>query len=195
MHGMINRALQGFLLETHGQETWAEVRYLSDLPFDDFESMLHYDDAITVECIAAATELMHQQPEAFLEDLGAFLVTHPLLDPVRRLLRFGGASFAEFVMSLEELEDRGRLAIPDIELPHIEVEQETSTTYLLRARWKLSGIGPILLGALRGMADDYGALAVLNLGPDDGKWETVRIVVLDTEHAAGRSFVLAEAAL
>ncbi len=106
MHGMINRALQGFLVATHGEEMWAEVRNLADLRFDEFESMLHYEDEVTVTCFNAATQLMHQQPEALLEDLGTFLVTHPVLDPVRRLLRFGGASFAEFVMSLEELEDR-----------------------------------------------------------------------------------------
>ncbi len=194
MHGMINRALQGFLVATHGEDTWAEVRNLADLRFDEFESMLHYDDEVTVTCFNAATQLMHQQPEALLEDIGTFLVTHSVLDPVRRLLRFGGATFAEFVMSLEELEDRGQLAMPDIEFPEIRVEHENSSAYVLYARWKLPGIGPILLGLLRAMADDYGALVVMNLGPTDNGFETVRIMVLDTKHAAGRSFVLAEAA-
>lgn len=193
MHGMINRALQGFLVATHGEEMWAEVRNLADLRFDEFESMLQYDDEVTVTCFNAATQMMHQQPEALLEDIGTFLVTHPVLDPVRRLLRFGGASFAEFVMSLEELEDRGHLAMPDLELPEIRIEHEDSATYLLRARWNLPGVGAILLGLLRAMADDYGALVVLTPGPREDDFETVRIVVLDTQHAVGRSFVLAEA--
>lgn len=193
MHGMINRALQGFLVATHGEETWAEVRNLADLRFDEFESMLHYDDEVTVMCFNAATQLLHQQSDALLEDLGTFLVTYKPLDPVRRLLRFGGASFAEFVMSLEELEDRGRLAIPDLELPQITIEHEDATTYQVRAQWKLPGIGPILLGLLRAMADDYGALVVLTLGPAGDDLETIQVKVLDTQHAEGRSFVLAEA--
>ncbi|HID67389.1 MAG TPA: heme NO-binding protein [Roseibacterium sp.] len=193
MHGMINRALQGFLTETYGPDVWAEVRTLADFRFEDFESMLQYDDDLTMACFKAATDVVHQSPAAVLEDLGTFLITHPPLDPLRRLLRFGGASFTEFVLSLDELADRGRMAMPDIEMPEITVTQEDTANFRLRARWKLPGIGPILLGSLRAMADDYGALAILNLdGVEDGA-ECLRIVVHDTHHAEGRNFVLAEA--
>ena len=194
MHGMINRALQGFLVETYGADIWAEIRSQADLGFADFEAMLHYDDTQTLAVFQAAVDLLHQNPNALLEDLGTFLITHPPLDPLRRLLRFSGGSFAEFVLSLDELADRGRMAMPDIEMPEITVTQIDAETYALRAMWKMPGIGPILLGALRAMADDYGALALVHLdGMDDGG-ECLRIVVHDAHHAAGRSFVLAETA-
>lgn len=198
MHGMINRALQGFLVETYGPDVWAEVRSQADLRFQDFEAMLQYDDKLTMACFNAATQILHINPNAFLEDLGIYLITHRPLDPLRRLLRFGGgASFTEFVLSLDELAERGHLAMPDIEMPEIVVTQLDAQTFRLRATWKLPGIGPILLGALRAMADDYGALALLDLDgfdtSDGGRAECLRIVVHDVNHATGRVFVLAEA--
>lgn len=54
MHGMINRALQGFLETNYGDAVWAEVRELSRLPPDGFEAMEYYDDALTRYCFEAA---------------------------------------------------------------------------------------------------------------------------------------------
>lgn len=194
MHGMINRALQGFIIETYGRDVWAEVRTIADLRFEEFEAMLHYDDAMTVNCFTAATQVMHQHEPAVLEDLGTFLITHRPLDPLRRLLRFGGTSFTDFILSLDELADRGRMAMPDIEMPEITVIQDDAYNFRLRAQWKLPGIGPVLLGALRAMADDYGALVTLSLDKREENAECLRIVVHDTNHAQGRDFVLAEVA-
>lgn len=194
MHGIVNRALQGFIIETYGNDVWAEVRAIADLRIDEFEAMLHYDDALTVACFQAVTQVMHQDQVSVLEDLGTFLITHPPLDPLRRLLRFGGTSFTDFVLSLDELADRGRMAMPDIELPEISVRQVDATQFELHATWRLAGIGPILLGALRAMADDYGALAILSLRPAEGEVECLSMVIHDTNHAEGRQFVLAEAA-
>lgn len=193
MHGMINRALQGFIIETYGQEVWAEVRTIADLRIEEFEAMLQYEDALTVSCFTAAAQTMHLDQTAVLEDLGTFLITHPPLDPLRRLLRFGGASFTEFVLSLDELAERGRMAMHDIEMPEISVIEEGPSQFKLRARWALPGVGPLLLGALRAMADDYGSLATLSLDGIEGEEECVRIVIHDANHAVGRSFVLAEA--
>ena len=54
MHGMVNRALQGFLTATYGDEVWAEVRSQAALSCDDFGAMLSYPDAMTSACFHAA---------------------------------------------------------------------------------------------------------------------------------------------
>lgn len=190
MHGMINRALQGFLVANYGDDFWAEVRDVAAVPVEGFEAMLSYPHQKTFACFAAACDLLHRSPNAVLEDIGTFCVTHPPLEPLRRLLRFGGSGFQEFLLSLEELADRGRLAIPDLEMPIITLEPLDPSSYRLRARWALPGIGPILLGALRAMADDYGALVLMRLdGIIDGE-ECVHVQLLDSAFAEGRSFSL-----
>jgi hypothetical protein len=77
-------------------------------------------------------------------------------------------------------------------MPEIEVIAEDERTFRLKARWALPGIGPILLGALRAMADDYGALATLSLDGFDGRKECLHIDIFDTAHAQGNAFVLGE---
>ncbi len=192
MHGMINSAFQGFLVETYGSDVWDEVRSVAQLRFAGFEAMLRYDDSVTMACFNAATELLHKHPNALLEDLGTFLITHEPYAPLKRLLRFGGPSFAEFILTLDELAERGRMAMPDIEMPEITVVPMEDNSFRVKATWALPGVGPILLGALRAMADDYGALATLSLDGLDGQAECVRIDVFDTAHSEGNAFVLGE---
>jgi hypothetical protein len=191
MHGLVNRALQGFLVSTYGGEVWAEVRSQAGLPFADFEAMLDYPDAMTLACFGAACHVLHKHPNALLEDLGTWLVTDSHLEPLRRLMRFSGASFLDFLHSLEELGDRGRLAVPDLDMPQIELDQLDPASFRIRARWSLPGIGPILMGCLRAMADDYGALAFLRLDGIDRDVECLHVQLLDAAHSEGRSFDLA----
>lgn len=194
MHGMVNRALQGFLTATYGDAVWAETRSQAGLGFDGFEAMLSYPDEVTLVCFQAAADILHKPPNVILEDLGTWLVTDQHLEPLRRLLRFSGTNFPAFLLALEDVGDRGRLVLPDLDLPEIAVEQQGAGRFRVRARWGLPGIGPILMGALRAMADDYGALAVLSLGGIDADGaECVDIQLLDAEFYQGRSFDLAGA--
>lgn len=194
MHGMVNCALQGFILANCGPQVWAEVRSVAQLPEDGFEAMHRYDHAVTLACFGAAIDVLDKHPNTLLEDIGTYLVTDPLLEPLRRLLRFGGDTFAEFLVSLEELPDRARLAIPELEVPQIAVAVEGGGRFTIEARWTVPGIGPLLLGALRAMADDYGALVFMELaGIDDGA-ERVHIEVFDADFNEGRAFSLGQVA-
>ena len=190
MHGMVNRALQGFLTTTYGEDVWAEVRSQAGLPFTDFEAMLDYPDALTLACFEAACQVLHKHPNALLEDVGTWLVTDEHLEPLRRLMRFSGASFLDFLQSLDELGNRGRLAVPDLAMPQIELDQLDAATFRIRARWSLPGIAPILMGCLRAMADDYGALAFLRLGGIERGVECLDVRLLDSAFSEGRSFDL-----
>ncbi|NKX43710.1 heme NO-binding domain-containing protein [Roseicyclus persicicus] len=190
MHGMINRALQGFLTTTYGDAVWAEVRSQAGLPFADFEAMLDYPDALTMACFQAACHVLYKHPNALLEDIGTWLVTDAHLEPLRRLMRFSGPSFLDFLLSLEEMGERGRLAVPDLDMPRIEVDRIDPSSFRIRAQWTLPGIAPILMGCLRAMADDYGALAVLRLDGVEAGGECLHVQLLDAAYSQGRSFDL-----
>lgn len=192
MHGMINRAFQGFVVETYGREVWDEVCSVAHLRFTDFEAMLQYEDRLTLACFEATIAILHKNPNLLLEDLGTFLITHPPYAPLKRLLRFGGATFPDFLLSLDELPERGCMAMPNIEMPAIEVTRLDEQSFRVTAQWSLPGIGPLLLGALRAMADDYGALATLSLDGMEGRRESLRIDIFDATHSQGNAFVLGE---
>jgi hypothetical protein len=191
MHGLINRSIQVFLRDTYGDDLWLAVASDAELGFDSFEAMLSYDDRLTSRVIDAAARRLHRSRETVLEDLGTFLVSHPSLERLRRLLRFGGVSFVDFLHSLDELEGRGRLALPDLELPRLRLSAPASDRFLLHCDARLPGAGFVMMGLLRAMADDYGALVVLEHEGCARSGETVSVHLLETRFAEGRRFDLA----
>jgi hypothetical protein len=193
MHGLINRAVQCFLRDLYGPGLWVRVAERARLPFDGFEPMLLYDRAHTEAVVAAAAAVLDRPRDALLEDLGTYLVSHPSTAALRRLLRFGGATFEDFIDRVEELPGRGRLADPDLELPELTLVERGPQLLALRCRFPLPGAGHVILGLLRALADDYGALVLLeHEGTDAEGVETVRIHLLDSGFAEGRRFELAQ---
>ena len=193
MHGLINRSIQCFLRDTYGTAVWTAVAGDAALGFDNFETMLIYDDRLTEQVIDAAARRLQRSRETVLEDLGTYLVSHANLEPLRRLLRFGGVSFVDFLHSLDDLPGRGRLALADLDLPLLELHGLTADNFRLICHAPLPGVGHIIVGLLRAMADDYGALVLLEHQgplPDSGGSEVVAIHLLETQFAAGRRFDL-----
>jgi Haem-NO-binding len=188
MHGMVNRAIQRFLRDTYGPGLWATVAADAGVAPSGFEAMLTYDDSLTDAVLASAAARLGKPRDAMLEDLGIFLVS---LEPLRRLLRFGGPEYADFLESIDELPGRAQLAVPDIGLPDLELRGTAPGCYMLICRHARPGFGAVLAGVLRAMADDYGALALIEAVPLSGPEEFLTIELLEARFAEGRSFHLA----
>ncbi len=189
MHGLMNRAVEGFIRDTYGEEIWLEISSEARLGFTSFEAMLHYDDVVTKRLIEAAALRLTRTKGSFLEDLGTYLVSHHKMESLRRLLRFGGTSFVDFLYSLEDLPDRTRLAVPDLRLPDLVLSGDPTEGFTLNVIGTPDGFGRVMVGILRAMADDYGALALLDHKTEEGV-EIVAINVHDQKFNEGRDFQL-----
>jgi hypothetical protein len=203
MHGLVNRALQFFLYDTFGVAVWRDIAMHSgvaqQLGPDGFEAMQIYDDALTEAVLAAAVDRLRRPRESLLEDLGTYLISNERLEAIRRLLRFGGVSFTDFLYSLDDLQGRGHLAVPELQLPDLSIDERGPGQFTLTCRG-CPGVGHVLVGILRALADDYGALAVLEHRGDDLDGagdcalpgaEVITIEVHDPAFHAGRHFDLA----
>ena len=190
MHGLINRAIQCFVRDSYGQPRWLEVTRVAGVEITDFEAMLHYDDSITESLIDAAQKVIGVSEETILEDIGTYLVTHPNVEALRRLLRFGGVDFVDFLDSLDELPDRAKLAVDDLDLPAMELHQHSSETFTLTCRGDRPGFGHVMIGILRTLADDYGALVFLEHRGIKEDAEVVEITLVEQAFASGREFEL-----
>lgn len=193
MHGLVNRAIQCFVRDTYGAGAWEDLARRGDLPLAGFEAMFLYDDAVTDRMLDAVVTVLARPRETVLEDLGTYLVSHPNVEPLRRLLRFGGETFQEFVESLDDLPRRAALALPELELPALEVVPEDGSDTEMRVccRWARDGFGHVLVGMLRTLADDYGALVLLDHEGRQGDAEWIRITVMSGTFSKGRPFCLA----
>ena len=187
MHGLVNRSLQSFLRDTYGAALWAQVAEVSGAPPEGFEAMLSYDDAVTDRVLDAAVLILAKPRDALLEDLGMFLVS---LEPLRRLLRFGGVDYVDFLHSLDELPDRARLAVEEIGLPELTLAARGDDGFTVELGSGHPGFAPVFAGILRAMADDYGAFALVDLADPRPEGNVIRIELLETKFSSGRSFDL-----
>jgi hypothetical protein len=193
MHGLINRSIQLFMRDTYGPERWRAVARAAGVGPDGFEPMLDYDDSVTDTLLAMVATHLDKPESAVLEDLGTYLVSHGTTRGVRRLLRFSGESFADFLHSLDDLPSRARLAMPDLELPELELREDPGGRFRLFVLSTQRGWGYVMLGLLRAMADDYGALVMIEMAPGASSVAVIEITLLDGAWAEGRSFSLADA--
>ncbi|HEY9038753.1 MAG TPA: heme NO-binding domain-containing protein [Roseovarius sp.] len=190
MHGLINRAIERFVRDTYGRDVWGAVMRRAGLDYTEFESMLTYEEHVTHDVLGAVASVLERPLQDVLEDIGTYLVSHPNVEALRRLLRFGGPTFTEFLHSLDDLPARARLAVPDLILPDLELRDHGSGRFSANCRGGVPGFGHVIVGLLRALADDYGALAMLeHKGGRDGL-EIIEIRLLEVEHASGRSFEL-----
>ena len=158
MHGMINRGLQCYIRDIHGVDVWEETCDQAKLPFYNFESMLTYEDATTEDLLSSFGALTNRSRDEILEDFGTYMVSEDALSAVRRLLKFGGGSYVEFLQSLNFVYDRAKMAVPDLDIPTMELIAHSSSQFTLYAWFQKRGFGATLLGLLRALADDYNTL-------------------------------------
>ncbi|MDF3605952.1 heme NO-binding domain-containing protein [Paracoccus sp. DMF-8] len=186
MHGMVNRSIEHFLRATYGDAIWHEIAQAGGIDAAGFNGMRQYPDDITQAMLQAASATLGKTACDILEDTGAWLVQ---IEAMRRLLRFSGGKFSEFVLALEELPARARLVLPDLEIPPLMVAQIEPDVYRIYGEgW--GGLLWIVSGALRGMADDYGVLALIEAGGAG-----VEMRVLMQEYTQGRPFAFAPATI
>lgn len=192
MHGLINKAVETFVCTTYGADTWARIATLAGLETPNFEAMMVYEEQITPRIVDASVEVLQADRADFLQNLGTFLVSHPSGQGIRRLLRFGGVHFVDFLYSLDDLRDRARLAVADLELPVLELREHTSSQFSLMVKSPVDGFGHVMVGLLTAMADDYGALVMLEHGGRSCDTETIAVALLETAFSQGNSFDLAQ---
>lgn len=190
MHGLINRAIERFVRDTYGRDVWGTVMRRAGLDYTEFEAMLTYEEHVTHDVLAALAGVLDRPLQGILEDIGTYLVSHPNVEALRRLLRFGGPTFTEFLHSLDDLPARARLAVPDLALPELELRERGDGRFSALCRSRTPGFGHVMVGLLRALADDYGALALLEHRGRRHGLEVIEIRLLAVEYASGRRFDL-----
>ncbi|MBV7378095.1 heme NO-binding domain-containing protein [Maritimibacter dapengensis] len=193
MHGLICRSFEGFVRSAYGSGVWQRSMISLDAGIDGFEGMLHYHDDLAERLVTTCARELYKPRDVLLEDFGTFVVAGSGSGRLRRLLRFGGVDYEDFLHSLDDLAGRAALAVPDIGLPDLELVEADQSMYDLICRHPFRGVGFVIMGLLRALADDYGVLVLLeHLGPRDNG-EALSILLLETDYAEDRGFDLSEA--
>lgn len=190
MHGLMNRAIQCFVRDTYGPSCWSRVVAEARLAITDFEAMLTYEPALTDQVMDAICKVLSKPRATVLEDIGTYLVSDPKLEGPRRLLRFAGITYEDFLYSLDDLPGRARLAVADLNFPRLELHPQPGGRFILIVDGEPKGFGHVMIGVLRAMADDYGALVMLDHRGTRQSREEIEVTLVEAAFAEGRSFTL-----
>lgn len=188
MLGVVNKAVEEFVITVHGGAVWQEVLRDIGTPGFRFEPMLMYEDEKSYALIRALSKRLSKPQQDILDDIGTYLVTPPNGGALRRLLRFSGSSFDDFLFSLDDLNDRVDLALPDLQLPQIMVIPQTIDRVHVRVSQTWSGFAYVLQGLLRAMADDYGTLVFLDVRRDITDSACIEVILIENNFSAGINF-------
>lgn len=183
MHGLVNRSIEGFLRSSYGAEVWDSVARNAGVEPEGFLTWTPTSDEVTIAVLRATAIQLRKSVGECLEDIGAWLTRQ---EEIRRLLRFSGSDYSEFLESLHEMPGRIALVIPDMMIPGLTVTCEGEGSYEIRPAWRWPGFLRVTAGVIRGMADDYGALALISV-----QGGCILVTVALNDFAAQRCFSLA----
>ena len=190
MLGLVNKAIENFTIDSYGDQLWQDVVQQNTEFEPCFELMLKYPDRLTFDLCAALAAALKRPQVDVLEDLGTYLVSHKNGQTLRRLLPFGGQSYEEFLISLDELNERSEIALSGLALPALRIERHSGALYHLVLAQGWPGFEAVMIGILRAFADDYGALVMLEYGGSQEGVEMIAIALLESAFAAGNTFEL-----
>ena len=120
--------------------------------------MVYYEDDVSKRLLETLSVVLDLAKEDILEDLGTYIVTDEQLGGIRRLLKFGGETYVDFLMSLDDFSARLKIAMPFLQVPTLTLDQRSDDVYSVHYEYTFSGYGSGLLGRLRGKGDDLGGL-------------------------------------
>ena len=164
MLGVVNKAIEAFVCQRYGDKLWADLLIDLSLPGYEFEAMLTYEDGITYDLIDRLAKRQSKMHQDVLEDI---------------------------LLSLDDLNDRVALALDILEMPLIRVLPLSAEKIHVRVAPKWHGFSDVLVGLLRALADDYGALVFMDRLADTDQTECIKVILIDHHHSAGTSFDLA----
>lgn len=156
MYGLVNQAVQDFIVAKHGEPVWARVRAKAGLTDPVFVPLEQYPDALTFALVGAACGETGADAAALVEEIGAYWVAFTAKQGYGPLLDQLGATFAEALGNLDAMHVRVALMMPNLKPPSFRVRDATDRSLTLDYISKRQGLSPMVIGLVKGLGRKYG---------------------------------------
>lgn len=156
MYGMVNRAIEDLVVATAGEDAWGEILSAVELEPGGFNDSESYDDALTYQLVAAASEVTGQSPESILHAFGRHWILYTGREGWGAIFDAAGDNFIDFIRQLDSMHSRVQLAMPDLRMPSFTVlGTDTDGQYIVEYRSEREGLSPMVTGLLTGLAEKF----------------------------------------
>jgi hypothetical protein len=176
MYGLVNRAIEGLVVEKFGDGAWTRICDKAGLGEPNFVAMEAYDDAITFALVGAAAAELGLDPAVILEEFGEYWTKYTLEEGYGNLLSMMGSTLEEFLENLDSMHARIGGTMPKLVPPSFEREAQPDGSSIVHYRSTREGLAPMVLGLLRGLAKRFNVeIEVEQLEPAGAGHERFRV--------------------
>lgn len=163
MYGIVNKAVEGLIIERFGAEQWEVIRERAGIEVDFFVSTEPYDDDITYKLAIAASETTGTDLGSILIALGEYWVLEIGRKKYGNLMEAGGDSLREFLINLPQFHSRIMLLYPKLTPPEFRVTEVEARSLHLHYFSHRPGLQEFVRGLLQGLGKLYATETTIEL--------------------------------
>ncbi|CAN7590451.1 heme NO-binding domain-containing protein [Acidovorax sp. LjRoot118] len=156
MYGLVNQALEDFVVQGFGNSAWERIRQGAGIDHDMFIAMDGYPDDTTFKLVGAASEVLGLEAAQVLEAFGKHWVLYTAESGYGEMLAMFGSDLRAFLNNLDNLHSHVGMSFPALRPPSFTVEEiEGSAGLLLHYRSERVGLAPMVVGLLKGLGKRF----------------------------------------
>ncbi|MFM2230594.1 MAG: hypothetical protein RL607_1852 [Bacteroidota bacterium] len=163
MHGVVNQAIEGLIIERYGSEAWDEICRASDCLGITFYNNQNYSDSLTYDLAINASKLLQIELSDLLFEFGRYWVLTIANEKYNTLLRSVGTNFLDFLIQLPNFHSRVMLYYPNIIPPEFKVIAKSNECIHLYYYSKRPGLQPFVSGILDGLKTFFNSECTIRL--------------------------------
>lgn len=155
MYGLVNKAVEKFVIENHGEKVWLEIKNHAGIKEESFISMQPYPDKMTYDLVGAASELLNVEAEKILELFGEYWIKFSMIQGYGELLNLAGKTFPEFLKNLDNMHSNIAQSYTKLQPPSFicnEIDEQTFELVYISHR---AGLMPFVKGLLIGLGNHF----------------------------------------
>lgn len=152
MYGIVNQAIYGLVTENFGIKQWEKIKERSGVNVDYFISNEPYDDEITFDLVAAASEVLDLPASDILKAFGEYWILKTGYEKYGDLMKAGGKDLYEFICNLPNFHGRIMLIYPNLNPPEFAVEKVGEDQLKMHYYSTRNGLTDFVFGLMSGLA-------------------------------------------
>ncbi|WP_353231001.1 heme NO-binding domain-containing protein [Novosphingobium sp.] len=156
MYGLIHRAMRAMVTETLGDQAWQTIETGQGIGPGELISLSIYDDALTMQLMAAVSEALQLTMEQTLRRFGAYWIAFVSKGAYSAIVNFTGRDLPTLLRNLNRMHQTVRATMPEALVPSFTVVTEFKGRICVEYRSTRTGLEPMVIGLLEGLIRHFG---------------------------------------
>jgi hypothetical protein len=160
VYGLINESMRRHVVENAGPAAWTAITTRAGTG-QSFAALHYYDDSVTYDLVAAASEELGAPADELLRGFGRYWSMRVGPESYGDLLGATGTDVVGILRNLDEMHARLQSLYPDLRPPSFDVSEAGDGRIDVHYRSEREGLVPFVVGLLEGLGELYGTPATV----------------------------------